>query len=200
MARAHGWTPGARSSGPLLSCRSWAAGSEAAVDGSLHWYPQGAPRERQRLANDTSSVQAAATDPSGTVLLTGGSDQTVVVSDLVGGAWKRREVLTGHHGNILQVAVSPARTHGFSTSDDGTVIEWDLTDRRGFGEVISPIPIPMPGDKSSSLIPIAAPVVAGTTPAWVVPTYRWPSPQAGGGEIFATFLDPGHAPPSPTSP
>jgi DNA-binding SARP family transcriptional activator/WD40 repeat protein len=166
-------------------------GFEASVDGSLYWYPNGGGRAQPRFANDASLVLSAATDPSGKVLVTGGSDQTVVVSDLVHGAWQRQEVLTGHHGEVLQVAVSPDRTRAFSTSDDGTVIEWDLTDSHGFGALIPPIPIPdpLPAQVHSSLIVIGPPVVAGKNPTWVMPTFRWPQPELQG-EIFATFMDP----------
>ena len=81
-------------------------------------------------------ASAAATDATGSVLVTAAPDQRLVVSDLVDGEWVRREVLPAKGGTVLALAVNRDGTRAYSAGDDGTVTAWDLTDREGFGAQI----------------------------------------------------------------
>ncbi len=114
----------------------------AAPDGTTYWYPPGATRYTQRIADHTSWVSAAATDANGSVLVTAAPDQRLVVSDLVGGRWVRREVLPAKGGTVLALAVNRAGTRAYSASEDGTVTMWDLTGREGFGAQIRTPQVP----------------------------------------------------------
>jgi DNA-binding SARP family transcriptional activator/WD40 repeat protein len=106
---------------------------EAAADGAVHWYPAGAVRKRQTLADHTSSAFAAAADTTGRVLVTGGTDRRVVVHQLADGGWDTVETLDGHRGDVLEVLVSADGRRAFSTSEDQTVMQWDLADADRFG-------------------------------------------------------------------
>ena len=161
---------------------------EAADDGAMYWYPNAATRKAQKLSDHTSQVLAAATDATGTVLVTGGSDHRVVVDRLEGGTWVTSEVFTGHQGTIREVAVSPDGRRAFSTSDDGTVIEWDLTDKARFGSVIPWIPDP--DDADPSPIVIGKPAVVGQEHTWVVPIVTRVFEEAREPEMLAGFMDP----------
>jgi len=165
------------------------------ADGTTYWYPAGSARSVERIADHTSAVTDAATDAAGRVLVTVAPDLRVVVSDLVGGQWQRREVLTGHGGNILAVAVSRDGSRAFTAGDDGTVIVWDLTDSQGFGKVI---PTPTFPDAAHHLLPgrsllvIGDPVLApggGRSASWVVPMMVFGSVRSQG-PVYAAFVEP----------
>ena len=159
----------------------------AAPDGTTYWYPPGATRYTQRIADHTSGVSAAATDANGSVLVTAAPDQRLVVSDLVGGRWVRREVLPAKGGTVLALAVNRAGTRAYSASEDGTVTMWDLTGREGFGAQIRTPRVS--GVDPTVLIVIGDPVLAGRTGDWVVPVQHWGTLE-GRGPIFAVFVDP----------
>jgi len=156
------------------------------ADGAAYWYPPGATRWAQRIADHTSWVSAAATDAAGSVLVTA-ADQRLVVSDLVGGRWVRRGVLPAGAGTVHALAVNREGTGAYSSGDDGTVTAWDLTDRQGFGAQIGTPRVA--GVDPSELIVIGDPELAVRTGEWVVPVLQWSTP-ASQGPIFAVFVDP----------
>ena len=159
----------------------------AAPDGSTYWYRPGTTRAPQRIADHTSWVSAAATDATGSVLVTAAPDQRLVVSDLVGGRWVRREVLPAEGGTVLALAVNRAGTRAYSAGDDGTVTTWDLTDQEGFGAQIRTPQVR--GVDPTALIVIGDPVLAGRTGDWVVPVQQWERAERQA-PIFAVFVDP----------
>jgi DNA-binding SARP family transcriptional activator/WD40 repeat protein len=160
---------------------------EGATDGAMYWYPRGASRMRQKLADHTSLAATAATNATGTVLVTGGSDHRVVVYDLEHGTWVTREVLTGHEGSVLDVTVSPDGRRAFSTGDEGTVLEWDLTDQTRFGSVIEKIRDPR--HPTDNPVITGTPASVGEQRIWVAPVTAWygdrPNPH-----MVAAFIDP----------
>jgi len=101
---------------------------ELAEDGAVYWCPDGSTVYTRRLSSHVSRATAAATDAGGRVLVTGGTDRRVVVHELQDGGWVLREVLDGHTGSVREIAVSPDGLRAFSTGEDRTVIEWDLSD------------------------------------------------------------------------
>jgi DNA-binding SARP family transcriptional activator/WD40 repeat protein len=159
----------------------------ATPDGTTYWYPPGRTRAVQRIADHTSWVSAAATDAAGAVLVTAAPDQRLVVSDLVGGRWVRREVLPARSGTVLALAVNRAGTRAYSAGDDSTVTTWDLTDHEGFGAQIDTPRVP--GVDPTALIVIGDPVLAGRTGDWVVPVQQWERLERQG-PIFAVFVNP----------
>ena len=75
-----------------------------------------------------ANVQAVRFSPDGTLLATGGQDQTVRIWDL--STNRTILTLTGHTGTVNSVAFSPDGTRVASASDDGTVRQYDIvTDR-----------------------------------------------------------------------
>jgi WD40 repeat protein len=132
-------------------------------------------------------ASAAATDATGSVLVTAAPDQRLVVSDLVDGEWVRREVLPAEGGTVLALAVNRDGTRAYSAGDDGTVTAWDLTDREGFGAQIRTPRVP--GVDPSLLIVMGDPVLADRTGEWVVPVLQWDRPERQG-PIFAVFVNP----------
>jgi DNA-binding SARP family transcriptional activator/WD40 repeat protein len=167
----------------LAAGRGWLV---TVADGTAYWYPPGATRPAQRMAEHTSWVSAAATDAAGSVLVTA-ADQRLVVSDLVEGRWVRREVLPAGAGTVHALAVNREGTRAYSSGDDGTVTAWDLTDRQGFGAQIRTPRVA--GVDPSDLIVIGDPELAARTGEWVVPVMQWSTP-ASQGPIFAVFVDP----------
>jgi WD40 repeat protein len=162
---------------------------EGADDGAMWWYPSGAQTATQKLVDHTSQVLAAATDAAGSVLVTGGYDHRVVVHRRdSAGKWVTRDVLTGHQGSILDIAVTPDGRRAFSTSEDRTVIEWDLTGKTRFGTVIPEIKDPTEPDAQPLVLGV--PAVVGEQPVWVVPVGSKP-PTRATGRMFAAFMDPG---------
>lgn len=166
---------------------------EMAEDGAVYWYPDGSTTSTQRLSSHVSRAQAAATDASGRVLVTGGTDRRVVVHDLVDGEWVPREVLDGHTGSVREIAVSPDGLRAFSTGEDRTVIEWDLSDTLRFGTVVPRLQDPVSGAFSLFTGPAVTAGPSGTlvTPANSLSSLG-PSGETWG---FALFLDaaPPHA-------
>ncbi len=147
---------------------------EGAQNGALYWYPAGSTRWTQQLSDHTSQVNAAATDATGTVLVTGGTDHRVVVHRLsADGTWTTGDVLTGHQGNVVAVAVSPGGRRAFTASDDRTVIEWDLTDRARFGTLIPRIRDP--NDDTARPLVTGTPAVVDDGRTWVFPMIEGPS-------------------------
>lgn len=160
---------------------------ELAEDSSVYWYPEGSATSTQQLSSHLSRAQAAATDASGRVLVTGGTDRRVVVHDLVDSQWVPREVLTGHTGTIREVAVSPDGRRAFSTGDDRTIIEWDLSDTLRFGTVVRRLQDPVSGAFSIFTGPAVA---AGSSGELVAPANSVTSPGPGGKLWgYALFLD-----------
>jgi WD40 repeat protein len=75
-----------------------------------------------------ANVQAVRFSPDGTLLATGGQDQTIRIWDV--STNRTILTLTGHSGTINSVAFSPDGTRVASASDDGTVRQYDIvTDR-----------------------------------------------------------------------
>jgi WD40 repeat protein len=159
----------------------------AMFDGTTYWYPPGNSRAVQRIADHTSWVSAAATDATGSVLVTAAPDQRLVVSDLVDGRWVRRMALPAKGGSVLALAVNRAGTRAYSAGDDGTVTAWDLTDREGFGAQIRTPQVP--GVDPFILIVIGDPVLAGRAGEWIVPVQQWEGGRRQG-PIFAVFVNP----------
>jgi WD40 repeat protein len=69
-----------------------------------------------------------AVTPDGSVLVAGTGDGTVGVLDLPSGA--RRWSLTGHHGAVIDAAISSDGRRAASSATDSTVRVWDLTTGR----------------------------------------------------------------------
>ena len=167
----------------LPAGRGWLV---TAPDGTEYWYPPGASRAAQRIADHTSWVTTAATNAAGTVLVTPAPDLRLVVSDLIGGKWQRREVLTGGGSNVLAVAVDRSGSRAFSASDDGTVTAWDLTGDGGFGARIrTPY---VAGLDPLRLIVLGDPTPAGRSGDWLVPVQRWGGPDTQG-PVYGMFID-----------
>jgi len=76
------------------------------------------------LTGHQDSVNSVAVSPDGRRIVSGSSDRTVAVWDLVSGSRTRR--LTGHQDSVRSVAVSPDGRRIVSGSDDRTVAVWDL--------------------------------------------------------------------------
>ena len=66
---------------------------------------------------------------------TAGDGGAVLVWDIdpATGRWSQREALTGHDGDVVDVAVDPAGRRLFTMSRDHTLITWDMTADGGFG-------------------------------------------------------------------
>jgi DNA-binding SARP family transcriptional activator/WD40 repeat protein len=161
----------------------------AAQNGTMYWYPAGSTGPAQQFASHTSDIQAVATNGNGGVLVSGGTDRRVVVSELdpVEG-WKPRKTLTGHRGAIIDVVVTADGTQAFSAGDDGTIIRWDLTGRSGFGE--SHAVIPQPGNPRGQLA-VGTPVAAHADgkDVWVTPTLQGYPPDPRKTKVNAVFID-----------
>lgn len=153
---------------------------------AVYWYPHGATRAVQKLSDHTSYVLAAATDASGTVLVTGGTDHRVVVHRLEHGRWVTREVLSGHQGDILELAVTPDGRRAFSTGEDRTVIEWDLTDSMRFGAVLPQVSDP---DHTDFPLITGEPISVANTSTWVVPMVTQPLKDPVRAQMVAAFLE-----------
>jgi DNA-binding SARP family transcriptional activator/WD40 repeat protein len=141
---------------------------EMAQNGAMYWYPGGSARWTQQLSDHTSQVKAAATDATGTVLVTGGTDGRVVVHRRSAeGTWTSSDVLTGHQGNVVALAVSADGDRAFSAGDDQTVIEWDLSDDARFGTLIPRIRDP--DDAVARPLVTGTPAVVDDGRVWVFP-------------------------------
>ena len=167
----------------LPAGRGWLV---TAADGTEYWYPPGASRAAQRIADHTSWVTTAATNAAGTVLVTPAPDLRLAVSDLIGGKWQRREVLISGGSNVLAVALDRSGGRAFSASDDGTVTAWDLSGDGGFGARIrTPY---VAGLDPLGLIVLGDPAPAGPSGDWLVPVQRWGGPDTQG-PIYGMFVD-----------
>jgi DNA-binding SARP family transcriptional activator/WD40 repeat protein len=163
-----------------------------AADGAMHWYPHGATRATQELRDHASQVGAVATDAAGGVLVSAGTDRRVVVHKMqADGRWASADVLTGHQGNVLDVAVSADGSRAYSTSEDQTIVEWDLTDRFRFGRIIPQVRDPASPTGLPAIQGAAS--LVGSPPLLVVPVFHGTSPgPQGEWHTAAVFIDPGN--------
>jgi WD40 repeat protein len=163
----------------------------AAQTGTFYWYPTGSVSPAQQFAGHTSDILTVATDSTGKVMVSGGTDRRVVVSDLIPNeGWRTRTTLIGHQATIVGLVVVPDGSRAFSASEDGTVIQWDLSGRAGFGEW-SPV-LPNPAHDRGQLT-IGTPVTArtGGKEVWVAPTLQgMASADATRIRLNAFFIDP----------
>ena len=74
--------------------------------------------------------------PDGTWAATGDNGSAVILWDIdpATGRWSVREVLTGHDGEIVDMAVDAAGRRLLTLSRDHTLITWDMSADGGFGE------------------------------------------------------------------
>ena len=148
-----------------------AAGWSTAPDGTAYWYPPGATRATQRIADHTSWVSAAATERDRLGARHRGARPAAR------GQRPGRRPLGAPRGpprkggTVLALAVNRSGTRAYSAGDDGTVTAWDLTDRDGFGAQIRTPQVA--GVDPARLIVIGDPVLAGRTGDWVVPVQQW---------------------------
>jgi WD40 repeat protein len=80
------------------------------------------------LLGGQQSFSCVAFSPDGRWLAAGSEDRLVRLYDAQTG--KLHGTLSGHRGNILQVAFSPESDRLLSTSTDGTVLVWNVADAR----------------------------------------------------------------------
>jgi DNA-binding SARP family transcriptional activator/WD40 repeat protein len=140
--------------------------------GTLYWYPVGSAGPVQQLAGHTSDILTVGTDAAGRVMVSGGTDRRVVVADRdPDTGWTTRTTLTGHRGTIVAAVVTADGSQAFSASEDGTVIQWDLGGRSGFG-TWSPL-LPQPTNPRGQFT-IGTPVAASADgeDVWVTPTFQ----------------------------
>jgi WD40 repeat protein len=71
-------------------------------------------------------VETVAISPDGTLLVSGGCDETIKLWSLSDGALLK--TLTGHGGTVCAVAISPDGTLLASASDDKTIKLWSFPD------------------------------------------------------------------------
>ncbi len=80
---------------------------------------------RRMLTGHNGPVQSVAYNPAGSLLASGGDDNTVIVWDSI--SWARVGLpFYGHNASVTDVAWSPDGTIIASSSRDGTVILWDV--------------------------------------------------------------------------
>jgi WD40 repeat protein len=89
-------------------------------------------RIRLALGSHDGAVIAARFTADGRRLLTSGEDSTAIVWDV--GRVAAEERFTGHAGRLGALAIAPGDATAYTASVDGSLISWDLTGTRGFGQ------------------------------------------------------------------
>ncbi len=84
---------------------------------------------QRNLTGHSNSVTSVAISPDGRTLVSGSSDNTIKVWDLV--TFREKATLTGHSDWVLSVAISPDGRTLVSGSYDNTIKVWDLATLRG---------------------------------------------------------------------
>lgn len=90
--------------------RVWNVGTGAQVDSLPH----------------DDIVTDVAFDPNGRILATASRDWVVRIWEREGAAWRQRQELTGHVGEVSNVTFRPGGARIASAGSDGTVKEWDV--------------------------------------------------------------------------
>jgi DNA-binding SARP family transcriptional activator/WD40 repeat protein len=89
----------------------------------------------QELDAHQEPVRDVVVAPDGSWAVTVGDGPEVIVWDIddATGRWGQREALTGHSGDVVNVAVDAAGGRMFTMSLDDTIITWDMSADGGLG-------------------------------------------------------------------
>ncbi|HLM06878.1 MAG TPA: BTAD domain-containing putative transcriptional regulator [Blastococcus sp.] len=146
----------------------------------------------QQLGVHQEQVRDIAVAPDGTWAVTVGDGPLVVVWDVdpQSDQWSQREVLTGHRGDVVDVALDADRGRLITMSLDNTIITWDMGADGGFGRSY---PRLEDGRWISNRPEIVEPgrlLVAPTRTGAAVTEDLYAGPGPGSASVAATFLDP----------
>jgi WD40 repeat protein len=146
----------------------------------------------QQLGAHQQQVREIAVAPDGTWAVTAGDGPQVLVWDVdpVTGRWSRRDVLTGHGGDVIDVAVDAAGERLITLSLDGTIITWDMGDDGGFGRSIPGLPDGRWISNRPEVVDPGRLVVAPTRTGAAGSEELYAGPGPGSASVAATFLDP----------
>jgi DNA-binding SARP family transcriptional activator/WD40 repeat protein len=143
----------------------------------------------QQLDAHEDVVRDLVVAPDGTWAATGDNGSAIVVVwdiDPATGRWSEREVLTGHGGPIVDMAVDAAGRRLLTQSRDHTLITWDMSADGGFGETYGALEERWISNRPQ-LIDSAGLLVAPTRSG----TNVWPDDLGlATSSVAATFLDP----------
>ncbi len=98
------------------------------LPGPVQLYDAESARPRMTLARQDTEIYALAFSPDGRMVVSGGADANVTLSDAASG--ETISVLRGHIGSVLDLTFSPDGNLLASAATDGTVRLWDIPERR----------------------------------------------------------------------
>ncbi|MEQ8674240.1 MAG: protein kinase [Aggregatilineales bacterium] len=97
---------------------------------------QSEPRIRTLLHGHTDTNRAVAYSPDGSLIASGGQDNTIIIWDTATNQ-PVGEPFTGHRDWINTIAFSPDGTMLASGGEDNTIILWDVSTREAIGDPIT---------------------------------------------------------------
>ena len=133
------WRPGARTPVAQFEAGAGATSAASTPDGQVIavgrdngvvslWSPSGTLL--RTMTSGSSPVESLAFADAGATLLVGSDDDSVAAYSTSTGTQTARYI--GHHGRVTSIAVTPDNSTMMTTSDDNTLILWDLSGSRSF--------------------------------------------------------------------
>jgi len=146
----------------------------------------------QELAVHQEPVRDVVVSPDGSWAATAGDGPLVIVWDIdpATGRWAQREVLSGHEGDVVDVAVDATGDRLLTMSLDDTIITWDMTADGGIGESYPRLPDGRWISNRPRVVESGRLLVAPTRSGSGIGEELGGKPGPGSESVAATFLDP----------